>query len=138
MQPVGYSHRSLANKLGIKPGMRLCILNAPPDYFPLMGDVIQPVEVDARIDPMRTYDFMHAFLTDQVALLALFAGAKTCLTPHGMLWVSWPKQSAKMITNITEQPIREVGRASGLVDVKVVAIDLTWSGLKFVYRLKDR
>jgi hypothetical protein len=83
-------------------------------------------------------DFIHFFTTRQEILAAHFPHLKQALTPAGMLWISWPKRSSKVETDLTEDIIRVIGLDNGLVDVKVAAIDEVWSGLKFVYRLKDR
>jgi hypothetical protein len=83
-------------------------------------------------------DFIQFFTTARVDLEAQFTILKQSLTPTGMLWVSWPKKASKLKTDLDENIIREIGLAHGLVDVKVCAVDEQWSGLKFIYRLKDR
>jgi hypothetical protein len=134
---AGYSQRPLAAKLGIKAAMRIALLHAPADYHkllePLPNDVIW-------VDDLGEggLDFVQYFTTARAALDADFAMLKTALRPAAMLWVSWPKRAAKVPTDLDENIVREIGLAHGLVDVKVAAIDLTWSGLKFVYRLTDR
>jgi hypothetical protein len=83
-------------------------------------------------------DFIQVFATDHAALVALLPRLAAALAQHGALWVCWPKLAAKLPTDLRENLVREAGLAAGLVDVKVAAIDPVWSGLKFVYRLRDR
>ena len=128
---AGYSKRPLADKLGLKPGMRAAVLHPPGDY-PSLDDVIL---VDP---PARPLDFIHLFTTRRAELESAFPELKTALAANGMFWISWPKKSAKVATDLDENFVREFGLAHGLVDVKVAAVDSVWSGLKFVYRLKDR
>lgn len=131
MNNAGYSQRPLAEKLGIKPGMRVAILNAPDGYPPL--DAVTLVD-----PPAHPLDLIHLFTTRRAELDAEFPTLKAALAPNGMIWISWPKKAAKVPTDLDENLIREIGLALGLVDVKVAAVDAVWSGLKFVYRLKDR
>ena len=133
---AGYSKTPLVKKLGIKPGFRLIILNAPKNYGQTLGELPANVTVaDTLVGP---FDFIHFFITQREALVNEFPRLKQALAPDGMLWISWPKRSAKVETDLTEDIIRAVGLDNGLVDVKVAAVDEVWSGLKFVYRLKDR
>jgi len=83
-------------------------------------------------------DFIQFFTNERRALEREFAKLARALTPAGMLWISWPKQSSGVATDLTEDVIRAIGLAHGLVDVKVAAVDDVWSGLKFVRRMKDR
>ena len=85
-----------------------------------------------------THDFIHCFATARRTLAARFPALEHALTPAGMLWVSWPKGTSGVATDLAENVVREIGLANGLVDVKVCAVDATWSGLKFVRRVKDR
>jgi hypothetical protein len=133
---AGYSGKPLAQKLGIKPGLRLIILNAPDDYAATLGALPDGVEQTTTWD--GKFDFIQFFTTQKVVLETRFPELKHGLHFTGMLWISWPKKSSKLETDITEDIIRGVGLANGLVDVKVCAIDERWSGLKFVYRLEDR
>jgi hypothetical protein len=136
MQPSGYSQRPLAAKLGLKPGMRALLLDAPPGYLAVLGEVAAQVEFCEL--PARDLDFIQVFATDHAALVALLPSLVAALAPQGALWLCWPKLAAKLPTNLRERQAREAGLAAGLVDVKVAAIDPVWSGLKFVYRLRDR
>jgi hypothetical protein len=135
---AGYSKRPLIEKLGIKAGYHLAILQPPADYAQTLGalpvDVVQVTELSR--EPL---DFVHFFTTQQADLVANFPALKASLKAAGMLWISWPKRTAKLIpSDLDENMIRDIGLSNGLVDVKVAAIDATWSGLKFVYRLQDR
>ncbi len=133
---AGYSKRSLVDKLGLKPGMRAAFVHAPEVYLDRLGPL--PAGVIALDTAEAPCDFVHAFYTTTDALLAEFAELKAALTQTGMVWISWPKGASGVATDVNENVVREIGLDNGLVDVKVAAIDLTWSGLKFVYRLKDR
>ena len=88
--------------------------------------------------PAGQLDMVHTFETSRTALEGRFPELKKSLAGNGMLWVSWPKRAAKIKTDLDENTIREIGLRNGLVDVKVCAVDETWSGLKFVYRVEDR
>jgi hypothetical protein len=89
-------------------------------------------------NPSRTIDFIHLFVENRQALEDHFWGLKDVLSKQGTFWVSWPKTAAKAQTDLNERIVREIGLEGGLVDVKICAVDETWSGLKFVYRLADR
>ena len=128
----------MADKLGIKPGMCACLIGEPEAYREALGAAIADVDLVPTPEPAADLDFIHLFATARAELAALFPRAKAALAPSGMLWVSWPKKAAKMPTDLDENTVRELGLAAGLVDVKVAAIDPVWSGLKFVYRLRDR
>ena len=134
--PAGYSKRSLVDKLGIKPNSDISIVHAPIGYDLSLGPL--PAGVRTQSKPTRNMDFIQAFYADSKALAREFPKLKTGLKPNGMLWISWPKKAAKMITDLTEDMVRNIGLQNGLVDIKVCAVDDVWSGLKFVYRLVDR
>ena len=133
---AGYSKRSLVDKLGIKPGFRIRLVNPPQGYETLLG--VLPDDVVMLVQPASDLNFIHFFSVSRHELEAEFLALAGQIRPEGMLWVSWPKRAAKIETDLDEAVVREIGLAGGLVDVKVAAIDQTWSGLKFVYRLKDR
>jgi hypothetical protein len=133
---AGYSKRSLVDKLGLKAGMRAAFIHAPTGYPGLLGDL--PAGVTVAETPEAPRDFIHAFYMAADALAAEFPALKAALTQSGMVWISWPKGASGVKTDVSKNLIRAVGLDIGLVDVKVAAIDATWSGLKFVYRLKDR
>ncbi|MEK6153817.1 DUF3052 domain-containing protein [Flavobacteriaceae bacterium 3-367] len=136
MKTSGYSGTPLVKKLGIKIGHVVYFENIPEHYFKLLPDL---PEVQVLESPgMETVDFIHLFCTQKSAFEKRALALKPLLKKNGMLWVSWPKGSSKIPNDLSENPIREYLLANGLVDVKVCAIDQDWSGLKFVYRLKDR
>ncbi len=132
---AGYSGKPLVAKLGIKPGSTIAILGAPRGYDRLLGRL---PEVRRRSTATGRLDFVQFFTTEKHELERRFATLARSLTPAGMLWISWPKKASGVATDLTEDVIRAVGLAHGLVDVKVAAVDDVWSGLKFVRRLKDR
>lgn len=134
----GYSGTPLARKLGIKEGFAVLFVNAPANYFELFADF--PSEVNELTNPQQeTADFIHLFCTTQDCLETESQRLKPFLKKNGMLWVSWPKGASKMETNLNREVIRTyILTKVGLVDIKVAAIDADWSGLKFVYRTRDR
>lgn len=125
----------LQKKLGIKPGLRAVILNAPVDYDELVPQATPLTNVQDLADK---FDWLQAFYTDRQALESEIVALKNSLTLSGQLWLCWPKKSSSLKTNLSDGGVREIGLSSGLVDIKVAAINETWSGLKFVYRLADR
>ncbi|HVO72186.1 MAG TPA: hypothetical protein VMT24_19180 [Aggregatilineaceae bacterium] len=133
---AGYSKTPLAQKLGIKPNSRIALLNAPADYAHTLGHL--PEGVTVLNTPESPLDLIQCFATTRSDLNARFGTLKAALRPDGALWISWPKRSSGMPTDINENVVREIGLARGLVDVKVCAVDEIWSGLKFVYRVEDR
>jgi len=136
MATAGYSGKPLVAKLGIKAGAAIAILNAPHGYARVLGKLPPQVRRKSRVT--APLDFIQFFTTGERDLEREFARLERALTPAGMLWVSWPKKSSGVTTDLTENVIRDIGLAHGLVDVKVAAVDDVWSGLKFVRRLKDR
>ena len=133
---AGYSKRSLVDKLGIKPGFAIHFVNPPENYDDILGEL--PPDVTVAENLGTPLDFIQLFSQDRAELEAEFPGLKQAMVDTGMLWISWPKKSSKIVTDLNENVIRDVGLKNGLVDVKVCAVDEVWSGLKFVYRLKDR
>lgn len=112
------------------------VSRAPRDYFDWLSPL--PEELMAKTKLGGELDFIHLFVKDQKTFKKEFVQSKKCLKKDGMLWISWPKKSSKVETDLDENIIRDFGLNEGLVDVKVCAVDETWSGLKFVFRLKDR
>jgi len=133
---AGYSPRSLVDKLGIKPGTAMAIRNPPRGYERTLGKL--PPQVIREASATGPLDFIQFFTKEKRELERKFAALARALAPAGMLWISWPKQSSGVATDLSEDVIRAIGLAHGLVDVKVAAVDDVWSGLKFVRRLKDR
>jgi hypothetical protein len=129
--PTGYSRTPLPTKLGIKPGHRVLLDGAPPG-FALDG-------VDAhRRRGKPPYDVAVLFCPDRITLVRRWPVLHEAVTQAGRLWVAWPKKSSGVVTDLDEPTVRGHGLAHGRVDVKVCAIDETWSGLAFVVRLVDR
>lgn len=133
---AGYSKTPTWKKLGIKEGMRAICLNAPENYARILGELPQGAVLETKL--RKRAPFIHYFSKDKSALARDFPKLKDALLPDGTLWISWPKAAAKVPTDLNENVVRETGLENGLVDVKVAAVDDVWSGLKFVYRLKDR
>lgn len=133
---AGYSGKPLIEKLGIKVGFRVSFVNAPSDYRALLGPL--PQDVKALGTNARNLDLVHIFAKDTAQLIPALPRAKARIRQNGTLWISWPKKSSAFHADLDENSVRELGLSNGLVDVKVAAIDDDWSGLKFVYRLKDR
>ena len=133
---AGYSGTPLAQKLGLKDGMRLW-WDAVPESVrnEIASEELQLNLLDAREAPI---DAAHVFVTERGALEAKLHELLPLLDPAGRIWVSWPKKAAKVPTDITEDVIREICLPMGLVDVKVCAVDATWSGLKLVIRKELR
>ena len=129
---AGYSGTPLADKLGIKAGMSLCTANAPSDYKTIVDPLPAGVTFVARAT--RTTDMVHVFASRAAELDAALKRYRRTLGPTAVVWVSWPKTSAKVPTDITEDTVRALALPLGYVDVKVCAVDATWSGLKLVVR----
>ena len=133
---AGYSGTPLPKKLGIKAGSRIALVNAPKDFQSELGELPDDVQFIKR--PTKSLDIILLFVLTERALTRDFAKLAATLVSNGMIWIAWPKKISGVATNLSEQRVREIGLNAGLVDVKICAIDETWSGLKFVYRLKDR
>lgn len=133
---AGYSGTPLVQKLGLKAGHRVRLLDAPPDFRALLAPVPERVVWETTL--RAPLDVVVLFAPNRAALVRGFAPAARSLSPAGMLWVAWPKAAAKVATDLDENVVREHGLAAGLVDVKVCAITDVWSGLKFVRRVADR
>lgn len=132
----GYSGTPLVKKLGIKPGFRIAIINAPDAYAETLGDLPPDVEQVSLDD--APLDFVHCFVASRTDLESAFPDLKAAIELDGMIWISWYKKSSGMPTDLDGNAVREIGLANGLVDVKVAAVDGMWSGLKFMYRKRDR
>ena len=134
--PAGYSGKPLAAKLGIKPGHRVKITAAPPDYADLVAPLPAGVSLAPNLKP--PVDIWHLFARTRTELEARLPECIDAIRPAGTLWVSWPKKASGVATDLTEDGIRELALPLGLVDVKVCAVDTTWSGLKLVIRKELR
>ena len=129
---AGHSGTPLVKKLGIRPGTTLLLVRAPADYISslqeLPGDLVFAKRLSANVD------LVQHFTTQRKELAAQLARYREVLRSNAVVWVSWPKKAAKVETDITEDTVREVTLPLGWVDVKVCAVDATWSGLKLVVR----
>ena len=133
---TGYSETPLLKKLGIKAGHVVYVSQPPSQYFDWLSPLPENVVIlEKEKSPL---DFIHLFVTTQKNFQKEFVSAKKYLAQDGMIWVSWPKKSSNVSTDLNENIIRDFGLKTGLVDVKVCAVNEVWSGLKFVFRLKDR
>jgi hypothetical protein len=133
---AGYSGTPLARKLGIKPGCRLYARHAPANYVQLLEPLPEGVRILQR--PSGCLDLVHLFAREASALAAELVDYRQRIAEDGMIWVSWPKKSSEVPTDVTEQVIRDLALPLGLVDIKVCAVDETWSGLKLVIRREHR
>lgn len=133
----GYSGTPLAKKLGIKSDFKVLLYNEPSHYLDLFTDFPENVEFLSEIGQENT-DFIHLFCKTEEEMKIQAPVYKAALKKNGLLWLSWPKGKSKIETDLKREPVRDFLLGIGLVDVKVAAIDEDWSGLKFVYRLKDR
>ena len=133
---AGYSGTPLPRKLGIKPAQRVAFPGAPNGFERLLGELPGGVEVRSRA--RGELDVIVFFTRRRAELERRFDALRRALDPAGGLWIAWPKRSSSLATDLTEDVVREVALARGLVDNKVCAIDETWSGLRLVIRLRDR
>jgi len=131
----GYSGTPLPKKLGIKAGLRFRLANAPAEVQAELRKTLAECRVVSDGDAL---DFAMIFTRSRAELTKEFPRIAKVLAPAGMLWVSWPKKSSGVATDLDENVVRGIGLDAGLVDVKVCAVTDVWSGLKFVRRVKDR
>lgn len=140
--PAGYSGTPLAQKLGLKDGQRALFIDLPAslDELATARNFVETrrISADQLDDAAPGYDIIHIFTSVRAVLEALVQRLMDLIARDGMIWVSWPKKAAKVATDITEDVIRAVVLPLGLVDVKVCAVDATWSGLKLVIRKELR
>ncbi len=133
---VGYSGTLLVNKLGIKPGFKVRVIDAPDRYLswicPIPPGVAFPSNADSHID------LVHLFVIDKAKLIQYLSSLRKQLDPEAVIWVSWPKKASRLPTTVNEDTIREVALPLGLVDIKVCAVSDVWSGLKLVVRKELR
>jgi hypothetical protein len=133
---AGYSGTPLVKKLGIKGGSRAAFVGAPGGFVGVLGPLPEGTSVVG--EPKPPMDYIHLFETTRAGLERRFPRLASTLAPAGMIWVSWPKKSSGVASDLTEDVVRDIGLSHGLVDTKVCAVDETWSALRFVIRLKDR
>jgi hypothetical protein len=132
MNPSGYSGTPLAKKLGIKSGFTIKLIDQPEYYLSLFSDF--PKDISIKNKAKKDLDLIHCFVKSKKELEKILPGLKKEIVPNGMIWISWPKKTSKVETDITENMIRDLALKAELVDVKVCAVDETWSGLKLVIR----
>ena len=135
----GYSQKTLPEKLGYKPELSIVFI-ALPDQLAELPDLVDFAKVARRQDWSRPigpthFDMIHAFSSSRAEVAAGLPKLIRALNPRGAIWLSWPKRTAKVPTDLTEDVVRAEALKLGLVDIKVAAIDTTWSGLKLVQRL---
>lgn len=133
---AGYSGTPLAKKLGIKESMVVAVINEPDTFRSLLDPL--PDDVSFRDSLRGTPGLVIAFFTERSRLKARLPALAKSIYPDGGLWLAWPKKASGVETDITGNDIRELGLAAGVVDIKVAAIDDTWSGHRFAHRLKNR
>jgi hypothetical protein len=132
---AGYSGTPLQKKLGLKPCFKFVAIGSPKSYF----DWISPLPENVKfVSKGKDLDFVHLFTTEKKHFQKSFVANRDLLQKSGMMWISWPKKSSGVATDLDENIIRDFGLKNGMVDVKVCAVDETWSGLKFMFRLVDR
>jgi hypothetical protein len=135
---AGYSGTPLAKKLGIKPAMSVVVLHAPENFMELLGSLPPGVTVQFSLRTGQRADLLIGFVTERQHLETNIGRLLASLPPDGVLWVAWPKKASKMKTDMSDEAIREVVLPTGWVDIKVCAIDATWSGLKLMLRKELR
>jgi hypothetical protein len=135
--PAGYSGTPLVRKLGVKPEARLGLIGAPEGFDATLGELPPRVRVRRRLSGQK-FDVLVAFHRRRDELERRLPALKAALDWSGGLWLAWPKRASGMPTDLTDNVVRELGLATGLVDNKVCAIDDVWSGMRLVYRLRDR
>lgn len=134
---AGYSGTPLPRKLGLRAGQRVAFLDAPPAFAEALGELPEGVG-RARTSARGPLDLVVAFFLERRRLERRLPALVRALDPDGALWIAWPKKASRVPTDVTEDVVRELALTAGVVDVKVCAIDETWSGLKLVIRSADR
>ena len=127
---AGYSGKPVVQKLGIKPGFCIFVDGAPSAYGKIVGKLPADVTVKAGLKP--PLDMVHVFVAQAAGLAGKLRRYRAAIAPDGMIWVSWPKKSSGVATDLTDIVVRDTALPLGLVDIKVCAVDDIWSGLKFV------
>ena len=133
---AGYSETSLVKKLGIKEGSRIALVSPPKAFRKTLGPL--PARVKVVSQTLDDLDLILFFAKKESELAGAFALLAERLKPAGMLWIAWPKKSSGVATDLAFNNVQALGLSAGLVDTKICAVDEVWSGLKFVFRLKDR
>ena len=136
MRTAGYSGTPLPRKLGLKPGMQVAWLGAPVHFADLLGPLPDGVRLKTRA--VAPLDLVVLFVTRRAELARRLPALQRAVAPDGAVWAAWPKQASGVETDVTENTVRDVALPLGLIDVKVCAIDDTWSGLRLVIRKELR
>ncbi len=136
--PAGYSSTPLPRKLGIAPGARAALLRAPRGFEATLGPLPPDARTVRRPAAGARFPTVLAFCGDRAALADLLPRARDLMDVDGATWFCWPKKASGVVTDVSEADVRAAALAGGLVDVKICAVDETWSGLKCVFRLRDR
>ena len=134
---AGYSETPLAKKLGIKEGFRIGVVNSPKGFKKELGSLPEKVKISVG-DLLKPLDLIIFFTDSQRTLKIEFPILAEKLSVNGMLWIAWPKKISSVSSDLSFDIVQQTGLQAGLVDVKICAVNEIWSGLKFVYRLKDR
>ncbi|GJL94796.1 MAG: DUF3052 domain-containing protein [Hyphococcus sp.] len=138
---AGYSGTPLLKKLGVKGGLAGLLVAVPDTFSELVGLLNWRRLKNAKTSRGVSggpYDYIHFFTADKIKMIETLPRLKKELTQDGMIWVSWPKKSSGVASTVIEDDIRSAALRIGLVDIKVCAVDETWSGLKLVIPVKDR
>ncbi len=133
---AGYSGTPLLKKLGVKPGFRVALVGAPKNFKEELG--VLPATAKFASATADSLNLILAFVSSEKELRVKFAPFAAKLQKDGMIWIAWPKKSSGVVTDLTFNNVQRIGLDAGLVDVKICAVNEIWSGLKFVYRLRDR
>ncbi len=135
MSDSGYSGTPLVKKLGYKPGFKCHLEHAPAEYAQWIGDLPEGCHYPAR---KKDLDLVHYFTESESALIRRMPELRKMILSSGMIWISWPKKSSGVVTDMTEDVVRGIGLSNDLVDIKVCAVSSIWSALKFVIPKKLR
>jgi hypothetical protein len=135
--PAGYSGTPLPRKLGIRPGHRVALEHPPSGFEATLGGLPEGVQL-LRGSRGRDFDVVLLFVRNLETLEAKLTPTIARMAPATALWICWPKKTSALASDVDENKVRERGLAAGIVDIKVCAVDFDWSGLKFVFRVKDR
>lgn len=135
---AGYSKTPLWKKIGYKDGFRCQLFGEQDNYLEMVDPLPESVILEDLDLETTELDLIHFFTKQRTELETNFPRLKSKINKTGIIWISWPKKASKVQTDIVDSVVRSIGLDTGLVDVKVAAIDHVWSGLKFVYRTKDR
>jgi hypothetical protein len=133
---AGYSGTPLPKKLGIKENFKIGLVNPPENFLELIGPLPSNAQIVTRL--IKPLDLVICFVNSRSALAKQFSPLAAKLCVNGMIWIAWPKKNSGVRTDLDFGQVQHIGLDAGLVDVKICAIDDIWSGLKFVYRIKDR